>query len=755
MNYIMMEEIAVLIENYKTRIKERGLKDETYKWKLIEEFRGRPNVEAADFTQEMGEIKFLNLVYKMGIAVINHIAKEYPEELRECFRHLFDESIALEERVAQFQSNTLILYRRLEPKLGHHQDERSIATYLTFHDPTKYTLYKNSFYVKYCKLLGIKSNKKGRKYTHYLELVDEFIDKYIKPDKELISLLQEQLPSHYDGNNHLLVAQDILYQMLDQADEEKVEISVSSDDNPIDDQSISLNQILYGPPGTGKTFNTINEAVKIVNPLFYQKHKGDRDELRKEYQRQLIRDWDNPSGRIAFCTFHQSFSYEDFVEGIKPLITGDNQVIYDIEDGVFKRICQRSYDESKSLQLKKEGLVHLTDAQYKQAFFYKISLGDINNPEDKEIYEHCIKNNYISMGFGDQNDFSRLSESEISKRVKELDQDPFNAQMLNYFIHYLQKDNYVVISKGTKYVRALGKVVGDYEYIKESPIRYNHFRKVEWIFTDEEVPVDELYERNLSQQTMYKLDSSAIKREFFVNEGSKVNNEKNGVAGNYVLIIDEINRGNVSSIFGELITLLEPDKRKHEDEELELVLPYSKRPFSVPANVHIIGTMNTADRSIEALDTALRRRFIFSEKPSDPAVIAEFGASGGEIGNIDLVLMLETINQRIEKLVDKDHCIGHAYFMEANSLKDLRAVFENKVIPLLEEYFFGDLGKIGLVLGNAFVKARHSASDFEFAPFDDYDSAVIDDLKQRTVYEITVPVKEDGFISIYQSESEQ
>ncbi len=581
------------------------------------------------------------------------------------------------------------------------------------------------------------------------EVIDA-IEKILDDTRDIIDAVINELQKEYPdwiGEN---ISEENFQYMLDHLKKKRSTI-MEAPQKGFSHSEPELNQIIFGPPGTGKTFSTINEAVRIVNPEYYELHKNDRDKLREEYQRLLIRDWDDKSGRIAFCTFHQSYSYEDFVEGIKPETTEDNQVIYKIEDGIFKRLCQRSHDESKSLQLKKEGLVEMSEKEYKQAFFYKISLGDINNPDDKEIYEHCIKNNVIAIGFGDQQDFSGLSESEIANKVKELDQDPFNAQMLNYFIHYLQKDNYVVISKGTKYVRALGKVVGDYEYIKESPIRYNHFRKVEWIFTNEEVPVDELYERNLSQQTMYKLDSTAIRKDFFVQEGSTVHHDQDTSEGKYVMIIDEINRGNVSSIFGELITLLEPDKRKDRKEELELMLPYSKEPFSVPDNVYVIGTMNTADRSIEALDTALRRRFTFLGKPSNPSIIQEFGVSEGIVGEIDLVGLLTVINDRIEKLIDKDHCIGHAYFMSVETLDDLKAVFTNKVIPLLEEYFFGDLGKMGLVLGRSFVQLKQETEDFEFAHFDQYDSSVIDDLKHRSVYTINVPEEEEGFISVYLS----
>ncbi|MCU4173795.1 AAA family ATPase [Carboxylicivirga sp. N1Y90] len=186
----------------------------------------------------------------------------------------------------------------------------------------------------------------------------------------------------------------------------------------------------------------------------------------------------------------------------------------------------------------------------------------------------------------------------------------------------------------------------------------------------------------------------------------------------YAIFIDEINRGNVSQIFGELITLIEEDKREGEDNELSVVLPYSKTEFKVPPNLHIIGTMNTADRSVEALDTALRRRFSFEEMMPQPELIKDYGASEGEIEEIDLVALLHTINKRIEVLVDRDHTIGHSYFMQAATMEDLKLVFKDKIIPLLQEYFYGDYGKIGLVLGKGFVEKKNG--DIVFANLEGY-----------------------------------
>ena len=168
----------------------------------------------------------------------------------------------------------------------------------------------------------------------------------------------------------------------------------------------------------------------------------------------------------------------------------------------------------------------------------------------------------------------------------------------------------------------------------------------------------------------------------------------------YVMIIDEINRGNVSQIFGELITLLEEDKRLGNEAELKVKMPYShsQKEFGVPKNLYIIGTMNTADRSVEALDSALRRRFCFTEMMPRPELLKQ------EIDGIKLKKVLEIINKRIVVLKDREHQIGHSYFINVKDKLSLKGVFKNNIIPLLQEYFYGNYDYIRLILGDSFVK---------------------------------------------------
>ncbi len=215
----------------------------------------------------------------------------------------------------------------------------------------------------------------------------------------------------------------------------------------------------------------------------------------------------------------------------------------------------------------------------------------------------------------------------------------------------------------------------------------------------------------------------------------------------YAIFIDEINRGNVASIFGELITLIEPDKRLGEANEVVVTLPYSKDKFGVPSNLHIIGTMNTADRSIVALDSALRRRFKFEECFPEPELIEQ-----PDDLSVDLQELLKVINARIAMLLDRDHCIGHSYFMgiakARSSLQELRNVFSRSIIPLLEEYFCGDLARVGMVLGKTFVQSSTDLDQDVSLAHGDWDI----ELETKEVYQLVdiSDLSEENFMSIYE-----
>ena len=452
-----------------------------------------------------------------------------------------------------------------------------------------------------------------------------------------------------------------------------------------------LNQILYGPPGTGKTFETITKALEVLDPAFLAEHgdPDDRPQLKQRFD-ELVRE-----GLIQFVTFHQSFSYEDFVEGVRAETdetTG--QLRYEVADGVFKRLC----DSARTRVIKETGeSLDLTGRR-----IWKVSLG--NYVTEGHIYEECIEKGIALIGFGGGADFSSCKSTEDIQRTfasvgEQLALDDYPIKAINMFVRQMKKRDLIVVTEGNLKFRAIGEIVGDYRRIdRDNGDTYVQCRDVRWLRVyAPALPYDALMENRFSQTTVYELRPGSINLDKLkaLLKGGETGPER---VKPRVLIIDEINRGNVSRIFGELITLIEPSKRANAPEALEAVLPYSKERFSVPDNVHLIGTMNTADRSLAGLDIALRRRFEFIEMPPRPELL-----SGVVVSGVDLQTLLTTMNRRIEVLLDRDHMLGHAYFMSlqnGDDLASLATVFRNQVLPLLQEYFFEDWQRIAWVLND-------------------------------------------------------
>lgn len=494
-------------------------------------------------------------------------------------------------------------------------------------------------------------------------------------------------------------------------------------------KKIPLNQILYGPPGTGKTYNTINKAIEIINPSFNLKQS--REIVKKEYDKLVT------EGRIVFTTFHQSMSYEDFVEGIKPqkVEEKDSFLNYEIESGIFKSIC----DNAKIITVLNKNIDWNVN-------YYKMSVGGKN---ESDIHNWCLENSVISLGWGPKSDLSEVKNiknlNEYRNKFKELfpelvKESTFHIQSTYSFIN-MKENDIVVISKGNKIIDAIGLVKGQYYWSDTEPIRYVHYRKVEWIAKEMSTSPERFLKNNISQQSIYQISKENIKKEAFEE---LTNFSDNSTKKPFVLIIDEINRGNVSQIFGELITLIEEDKRQGKEEAIEVKLPYSKKPFSVPDNVYIIGTMNTADRSIESLDTALRRRFYFEEilpkydlKELDFEIKIENESKKFKIKEI-----LQTINKRIEKLLDRDHLIGHSFFLNIQNIEDLKNSFYKNIIPLLQEYFFGDYGKIGLILGKGFITKEKNEDVFSNFEYEEKENLI-----EKQIYKIIHHTENSSFES--------
>lgn len=527
----------------------------------------------------------------------------------------------------------------------------------------------------------------------------------------------------------------------------------------------SKNLILYGPPGTGKTYSVVEEALKLIEPDF--NINQNRDSFLKEFDQYVN------NGQIIFTTFHQSMSYEDFIEGIKPLepIDDNGQVIYKVEDGIFKRLCiDAAFSIAKESGLiSKEEFIDFSDA-------YDSLVDDIENQvvttlptrngSNVEVVEVSVQGNII-VNHGKEKTYT-VSKNRLMK---------LNASIPDFDeIANINEEFRAIIggSNSTAYWAVLNKLRNDY------------MGKV-----DDSYEASKVFDYELKMEVVNKMT-----KEDFKNSGEE-----------YVIIIDEINRGNVSSIFGELITLIEDNKRLGREEALKSILPYSKQSFGVPHNVHIIGTMNTADRSVEALDAALRRRFEFKEVSANHELLNPyyrlgnlcaddkyweetnyynnkadyklkeselFGLAGIKVDDkkmdtlfknqnndklkwlentpdefekifkeaviesegIRLDKLLEKINKRLAILLDRDHQIGHAFFMNVVSLEDLKLVFEQKVLPLLQEYFYGDISKIALVLGDGFLNEVMSKNELLRSKYYS-DKSLINDFEQKANYSFT------------------
>ncbi|MBW8186205.1 AAA family ATPase [Shewanella sp. NR704-98] len=387
-----------------------------------------------------------------------------------------------------------------------------------------------------------------------------------------------------------------------------------------------LNQILYGPPGTGKTYHTIEAAVKAAEPDEYAGLGIEPKLGANEDQRLLLTEMYrtlSDAGRIRFVTFHQSYGYEEFVEGVSAK-TENGHISYYEKDGVFKSIVE----EAKKRQ-------------------------ETRTTDEKHDFD-TLWNRFIE----------KLSTSEEGVKV----------DTIRTFFMVTDVDNNTV----------------RFEKDKGNSTHSLSVKTLKAIFNGER-------EIKGGLNPYYSALIKHLKQ--LAQAHSEVKTERR----NYVLVIDEINRGNISKIFGELITLIEPSKRKGANEELEVILPYSGDTFFVPDNLHIIGTMNTADRSLAMMDTALRRRFDFKEMMPNPDVF-----EGREVKGINISQLLRALNKRIEVLYDREHTLGHAFLFpvfneddENKAFVELQAAFKNKIIPLLEEYFYEDWNKIRLVLGDS------------------------------------------------------
>lgn len=460
----------------------------------------------------------------------------------------------------------------------------------------------------------------------------------------------------------------------------------------------AINKILYGPPGTGKTYSTARRALALCEPNVGWDAKP-YEEVMNAYRR--LRD----KGRIGVVTFHQSYGYEEFVEGIRPVLqsvdeeseaTAGGDVRYRCETGIFKRMA---------LLAASAGLTLTDDDQQFEARWNAL----LNKIQEAGEYETKSYANYRY--------WMRTAPDKqiLIQRADTGSTDPttYTVTPKSARRWWEHRDALGTNFKRIQQSFAREKLpkMGDY-----TP-HWIIYRELSLLEPDAIHDVDS--QRQPQQLT---LDERIALARNYLTEGATGRFNQFEEADNYVLIIDEINRGNISKILGELITLLEATKRLTCDQEMIVTLPYSKEEFAVPPNLHLLGTMNTADRSIALMDVAIRRRFEFDEMMPDVSVIIDVlshkigGSSYDQLGDKDsrrhinlVAALFETMNERIRFLYDRDHQLGHSYFLEATDLESLRDTFVLNVIPLLQEYFYNSWDRVCLVLGCPYTRDGKSA----------------------------------------------
>lgn len=521
--------------------------------------------------------------------------------------------------------------------------------------PSRYSGYLNNNFIEHNNNHG-----DGRKETSPLfkELYKEIIKSRKRDNEEFSTLLDK----YVENLNELGLERTDLHKVskfflptegLDYIN--KLNISNMKEINSIIKLLKTKKQIiLQGAPGTGKTYYSAEIAVKLCD----DKVPDTRKEIMERY-RELKEE-----GRIAFTTFHQSMDYEEFVEGLKPVQDSD-PLRFEVTPGIFKRMCEKA----------NRPIIHDKELEIDEnVTIWKVTL---KNTGDNDVRRDCLDNNRIRIGW-----------SEYGKDL-DIKNITNGKQNLDYFINTMEIGDVVLSCYSEKLIDAIGIIEGEYEW-DDSFKEKKRVRRVNWIVKDIREDIYELNNnKKMSRKTIHKLSNISVNNVLGIIKKNKEyeqsieNNDKP-----YVLIIDEINRGNISKILGELITLLENDKRKGEENELQATLPYSNEKFSVPSNLYIIGTMNTADRSLGYIDYAIRRRFAFYTLESNKKII-ENHYNDDDLKNkaINIFNNVKTLisGKIASDFIIKDLMIGHSYFL-AEDEEELQLKLEYEIKPLLREY---------------------------------------------------------------------
>ena len=645
---------------------------EEYKWDLLDRSEGKDVLAVFDGLR--GENVIDN---PRTDTVIKYLVDNKADKTRVCCQHLIDESVPLNERLAAFKSEIKALCPSKWKNTAN--DERTASGLLTCVYPETYTFYKDEIYQNICDYFGYTSRKAGKKYEHYLELVNGFVKNY---GGEIQQIMLNEIKGF--KNKPLNLAVQTLFWCMKDYMKEKLEKKMTTETNNSSkgtwyDDVVRIwerrkNIVLYGAPGTGKTYDVPELAVRLCDPAFMVAEPS-REEIVSRYN-QL-----KTEKRIAFTTFHQSLDYEDWIEGLRPVVNENNQVTYEIESGIFKKLC-----EEAERPVVKDKQVGISD----NAVVWKVSLAGTG---DNNVRRECMENNHIRIGW---DGYGPVISDETDWSVYNGE----GKQILDAYINKMKIGDIVMSCYSSQTIDAIGVVAGEYEFEDKFP-NYKRVRRVNWLVKNINENIVEMNDgKTMTLGTVYRLNSITLDNVKSILEKYDTSSKMEENDKAYVMVIDELNRGNVSKVFGELITLLEADKRKGRINAESVVLPYSKKGFHIPNNVYLIATMNTADRSLGSLDYAIRRRFAFiAEKPFGLDVegfdedlfekvsslfvknFDEYKESGW-----DQTMKLEPADTLSDEYKPEDVWIGHSYFLMQDEEDNTSNRLLYEIIPLLEEY---------------------------------------------------------------------
>lgn len=774
--------ILSMIENYKKHIAETLLKDEAYKWELIDKYRSKPNLDAKNLHEEIKSIDYSNLMYHLSKAVINELAEAKPDKIRILFDELFDESVDLTKRVKVFTEQTKILYKELGKTNQHHQDERAISAYLTYKYPDKYTLYKYSFYKYYCELIGVKRANINERYTHYLNLIDELIEKYIAPDSELIEQVKGYIPQYYDGKNHKLLTQDILFQTermnarvnywVFQGNPTKFDFEAAMKDDVIESWTVTAHKdkikegdkVIIWLTGdsagcyalaevTSKPYerqtaerddkywieeskNNVVVDIDIThnlmdNPLMKDDIEADKElanlkvgnqgtnfaATEKEYNAILkIVEQTNSFAEVRnkFDSIYGVALFENFIDNLRKIVSelhlelNDERIVYSVRHNRFNFIIGQRYCFN----------IHLSHPKGVYGYISSEKLREDSSPFDGPPEAYYTNSDDFDLTSEEWTSLIETMRKELKRTTKSSFLSNNNEEFENYVFETIPvakstggQMNYPLntifygppgTGKTYNTVLRAAEIVEDRKIASYDEalkiFKEKLHNQIEFITFHQNYSYEDFIQGlrpdigNEKELTFKKKDGvfKVISDRALENHSNADNNKE--AKKNYVIIIDEINRANISRVFGELITLIEPDKRSHGEIPLVAQLP-SGDIFMVPSNLYIVGTMNTADKSIALLDIALRRRFEFE------AMYPLSKIEGKVIHDVDI---LEKLNAKIVSTKGYDFQIGHSFFMDSKEdAYDLEKRMNNKVIPLLLEYYMNDEKEVRSILQTA------------------------------------------------------